>query len=153
MHSVPPRRRVSDSPTILSACQHRPRNFEAHCFTMLHYLVSIEHVLNALRGISTIGGRLHCSESHLWPSPPSESPIDAEEAALDIGGGADAIALSSIFSPGMTHRFNCPPIIASTKLTPLACIMHSHKSILARVACILNPQILKRYGQRTRFFL
>lgn len=47
------------------------------------------------------------SSVYLWPSGPSDSDIEAAEAALDMSGGAEGSALSSIFSPGMTHLFNC----------------------------------------------
>lgn len=47
------------------------------------------------------------SSVYLWPSGPSDSDMEAAEAALDMSGGAEGNALSSIFSPGMTHLFNC----------------------------------------------
>lgn len=53
-------------------------------------------------------GRRVLFKAHFSASDATEP----EEGTLDTGGGAGAAALSSIASPGITHRFNCRRMIS-----------------------------------------
>ena len=41
----------------------------------------------------------------------ASDPTEPEDATLDIGGGAEAAALSSIVSPGIIHRLSCIQVV------------------------------------------